>query len=584
MADQSSQAAKLGKKPGLFSVLTPYRGIISLLIVFSVFANLLNLVLPKVISRGIDAFVTGHWILKTTAIEFLIVAICMAIFGTLLSVVQTYASERVARDLRQQVSAKISRQTFAYIQEVTPAKILTNLTSDIDSIKLFVSQAIVSIISSLILILGSSIILFTINWRLALAVLTIIPVIGGTFSFVLSKVRVLFGRSREIIDWLNKVINESILGASLIRVLDSKRREADKFESANIDATNTGLKILKMFAALIPLITFVASIGTLIILAFGGHLIIQGAMTFGDFAAFNSYVALFIFPIFVIGFMSNVIAQATASYDRIGAILNADEVPETGTLTNALRGDVDVRDLVVTYGEKSVIKHVTFSIKGGTRTAIIGPTAAGKTQLLYALVGLFKPSTGTIQYDGQTLETYEKDAFYRQVGFVFQDSAIFNLSLRENIAFSDSVKDEDLKKAIDTAELQGYIESLPNGLNAVVSERGTSLSGGQKQRIMLARALALNPRILLLDDFTARVDRQTEERILSNVKENYPDLTLISITQKISSVEDYDQIILLMEGEVLATGTHAELMKSSPEYVQIYTSQQSTNHYELHAE
>lgn len=158
---------------------------------------------------------------------------------------------------------------------------------------------------------------------------------------------------------------------------------------------------------------------------------------------------------------------------------------------------------------------------------------------------------------------------------------MFNMSIRENIAFSDTVTDESLAKAIATAELKDFIDALPDQLNTIVSERGNSLSGGQKQRIMLARALAVNPKILLLDDFTARVDTNTEKRILENIQQNYPGLTLLSITQKIASVEHYDKVILLMEGEIIAEGTHQELLKSSPEYVQIYNSQQSTSNYEL---
>jgi ATP-binding cassette subfamily B protein len=163
---------------------------------------------------------------------------------------------------------------------------------------------------------------------------------------------------------------------------------------------------------------------------------------------------------------------------------------------------------------------------------------------------------------------------------VFQDATMFNLTLRENIGFSKTVTDDDLAKAIATAELRAFIDTLPQGLETMVAERGTSLSGGQKQRIMLARALALNPRVLLLDDFTARVDAATEARILENVQRNYPGITLLSVTQKIAPVQDYDQIVLLMEGEVLATGTHAELLDTCPEYVQIYDSQRSTHHYE----
>jgi ATP-binding cassette subfamily B protein len=155
------------------------------------------------------------------------------------------------------------------------------------------------------------------------------------------------------------------------------------------------------------------------------------------------------------------------------------------------------------------------------------------------------------------------------------------MSLRENIAFSNKVTDESLKKAISTAELTDFIDSLPEGLNTVVSERGTSLSGGEKQRIMLARALAINPKILLLDDFTSRVDRQTENKILCNLENNYPGLTLISVTQKIAPVRHFEQIILLMEGEIIASGKHKELKESSPEYAQIYSSQKSTHHYEL---
>src|SRR5262249_49760225 len=213
-----------------------------------------------------------------------------------------------------------------------------------------------------------------------------------------------------------------------------------------------------------------------------------------------------------------------------------------------------------------------------------GPTAAGKTQLLYLLTGLLKPASGRIEYDGRGIDEYDQDSLHGQVGFVFQDSILFNLTLRENIAFSKTVGDADLRKAIATAELHDFIWTLPQQLDTVVSERGSSLSGGQKQRIMLARALALDPKVLLLDDFTSRVDAATERRILDNVHRNYPGITLLSVTQKSASVEDYEQIILLVEGEVLASGTHQQLMQTSPEYVQIYDSQRSTSHYELHAE
>ena len=376
------------------------------------------------------------------------------------------------------------------------------------------------------------------------------------------------------------MINESILGSSLIRVLNAQQQEYEKFLTANTNAKDLGIKILRVFASAIPLITFLSSLATIIILTLGGHLVIIGQMTLGDLAAFNSYLSLLIFPILIIGFMSNAISRAGASYARIATVLNAPETPETGTLQTKLRGNIHVNHVSLRYGETNVLKDVSFTIKGGTRTAIIGPTAAGKSQLLQVMTGLLDSTSGEVCYDEHPIKEYDVATFHKQVGFVFQDSSIFNLTLRENIAFSESATDESLKKAIETAELQDFIQTLPQGLETIVSERGTSLSGGQKQRLMLARALALNPKILLLDDFTARVDAQTEQRILANVQKNYPDLTLISITQKIAPIQSYDQVILLMEGEVLATGTDAELMEGCPEYVQIAESQRTTTEYE----
>jgi len=572
-----------GKKrsPGVFSLLKPYKGLVTLLVLFALISNGLNLWLPRLIGQGIDDYNNGSFSYQSMITTFTIVAVIIFIFSCLQSVVQTYASEMVARDLRMRIAEKISRQSFAFIEEVNPSKLLTNLTSDVDSIKLFVSQAIVSIVSSLFIIIGASVLLLGINWKLGLTIIAIIPIIGGAFYLVLRKVKALFKKSREIIDWLNKVINESILGSALIRVINSQQLEYDKFFDASSKAKDIGLTILRMFAWLIPIIVFTANMAGLTILALGGHYVITGSMTLGDFAAFNSYLALLIFPILVIGFMSNVIAQATASFGRISTVLDTEDLAAAGIVTANLSGAIELADVSVNYGQKTALKAISFKIEPGAKIAVIGPTAAGKTQLLYLLTGLIPAGSGEVLYDGLPIQDYQPETFHSQVGFVFQDSILFNMSIRENIAFSDTVTDESLERAIATAELKDFIDALPNGLNTKISERGLSLSGGQKQRIMLARALAVDPKVLLLDDFTARVDNQTETKILNNITRNYPALTLVSVTQKIAAVEHYQQIILLMQGEMLAAGTHTELMENSPEYVQIFNSQQSTSNYEL---
>lgn len=569
------------KAPSVFAILGRYRTWVTGLVLLAIAANVLTLFLPKFIAGVIDSYIHGEFDLFAFAIKFGSFSVGIFLFTYLQSIVQVYASERVARDLRMELVSKISRQNYRFIEERDPSKLLTNLTSDIDSIKLFVAQAIVSLVSSAVIIIGVIIILLSINWKLALAVLTIIPVIGGTFFVILGMVRALFLQSREVIDRLNKVINESILGSALIRVLNAENFEHQKFGDANDKARSVGISILKLFSFMIPVVTFTSSIGALIVMTLGGYYVTVGTMSLGSFAAFSSYIIILIFPILVIGFMSNVIAQAGASYVRIHAVLSLPDEKEAGTRVASLSGSIQLKHVSILYGEKHALRDVSLTITPHSKTAILGPTAAGKTQLLNVLTGLTTPAKGSVEYDGVELGQYERASFYSQVGIVFQDSVLFNTTVRENIAFNTTVSDASLTKAIQTAELMDMIDALPERLETVVTERGTSLSGGQKQRLMLARALALEPKILFLDDFTARVDGETERKILENIKMNYPDITLISITQKIAPIKNYDQIILLMEGELLAHGTHEELMRMTPEYVQIYDSQRSTNTYEL---
>jgi ATP-binding cassette subfamily B protein len=581
--DRSRQRRQEGtiQNGGLFSLLGPYRGMVILLIIMALAGSSINLLIPKIIAHSIDAFSANRFSPGRVITEFLVAAAGIFLFTFLQSILQTFSAEKVAKDYRNKLADKISRQSYSFILKSNPSKLLTNLTSDMDSVKMFVSQAFVTIISSLFVITGAAVLLIMINWKLAIAVLLIVPIIATAFFIVFRKVRVLFRRGREVIDALNRIINESIMGSALIRILNSQQPESQKFLEKNLESRDLGLSIVRLFSVLIPIIMFVSNLAVVTILALGGHFVVNGSLTLGNFAAFNSYLVMLIFPVMMIGFMSNIIASATASYGRIKQVLDEPPPIETGTINTDIRGDIFVKNVSLSYGEKPILKNISFSVRAGSKIAIIGPTAAGKSQLLYLLTNLIPPGSGAIEFDGISIEKYSREVFHSQIGFVFQDSVIFNMSLRENIAFNDIVTEGSLKKAIETAELTDFIESLPEKLETVVSERGTSLSGGQKQRIMLARALALNPKILLLDDFTSRVDRKTENKILCNIENNYPAMTLISVTQKIAPVRNFDQIILLMEGEIIASGKHKDLKESSPEYIQIYSSQKSTRHYEL---
>jgi len=286
---------------------------------------------------------------------------------------------------------------------------------------------------------------------------------------------------------------------------------------------------------------------------------------------------MLIVPIFMLGFVGSGLSRSIASLNRIFVVLDEEPPRDSGTLRRSIRGDIVFDAVTLNFGNRSVLKNISFSVKAHTKTAIIGPTASGKTQIVNLLSRLIRPQEGSVLIDGADIFQYDADTLYRQLGVVFQDSIIFSTTVRENILFRRGLSEKALQKAIDVAALHDVIAALPNGLDTVMSERGGNLSGGQKQRLTLARALALDPAVLILDDFTARVDIATEQRILAAIEQSYPDITLISVTQKIEPIRNYDKIIVLMEGDLIAHGTHAELLKKSFEYRQIFDSQQSVH-------
>ena len=377
-------------------------------------------------------------------------------------------------------------------------------------------------------------------------------------------------KAQGAIDWLNKVINETITGAALVRLLDAHRDEDAKFVAANTEARDISLKILRLFAWLIPIIMFCTNVATLLILVLGGRFVISGAMSLGDFTAFNSYLSILIFPVIMIGFMSNVIAQSTASYGRISGVLAAPPPAARGTVTAPIRGDITVSHITVKAGERETLRT---SAAGGGRheAAVIGPTARASRSLYY-----WRACSAGVRHGpcGRNLNEHDNR---RSTGRSRSspDATLFNRrSARTSVSAgrrrTPIWQRRSRRRAFASAPAAGVTLSSPT----------REPPGGQKQRIMLARALALNPRVLLLDDFTARVDATTERKILENVRTNYAGVTLVSVTQKIAPVQDYDQIVLMMEGEVLAAGTHEELLDTCPEYAQIHESQRSTSHYE----
>lgn len=546
------------------------------LIVVVIAVNLMNLAIPRITGDLIDTFD------KQGSIENIVLigigGLLISLFGLrfLQSILSWFVARSFARDIRDALAEKISKQSFAYINKVSHSKLLTNFTSDVDEIKTLVSQGLVQIFASLVLIVGSAILMFTINWKLALLSLSIIPVVVFLFQIIFARIGKMFKKSREVIDGLNRIIGESVVGAALVRVLFAFDYERTFFNESNKEARKVGIQILSLFGSLVPLINFLSSASIVIIVWFGGRDVIEGVMTVGEFTAFYGYLSSLVFPIIILGFISNSVARSFVSYGRIYEVLSSKVVDVEKGVKDTYLGAFSFKNVSLSLGGRTILKNISFDVAPGTRTAIIGPTAAGKTQIMYLLAGLRDADDGEILFDGKHVSHFDREHLFSQIGLVFQDHVIFNASIKENVTFNEDIDPDLFEKALETAEIDRFVSSLSEGLDTRVSERGDNLSGGQKQRLSLARALAQNPKLLLLDDFTARVDFATEKRILDNIKINYPKLTMVSITQKIASIEDFDRIIFVIRGEIVAQGTHKELMEKSFEYKQLYLSQQST--------
>jgi ATP-binding cassette subfamily B protein len=566
---------KKGNK-GIFKEIKPYLGLLGLLLLVALINNGLNLWLPKITSGAIDSFSGKNFEISKIVYEMAGVSVIIFIFAVGQSFLQTFLAETVAKNMRERLVNKISEQDFGFVNKMTPEKLLTIMTSDVDNIKQAMTMGLVQIFSSAVLVVGSAVMLLRINVKLGLMVLAIVPIVGLVFFNLFGHIRSFFKRAQAVLDRLNKVIKESIVAAGLVRIINSQNKEIEKFNDQNNQARDLGLSIMKLFSGLIPTIGLLANSTVILILLVGGKLILAGEFTVGDLTAFNTYVSMLIFPMIMLGFISNMIARAMTSYQRIEEVLNFEGKDDFGDVDKEIKGKVEFKNVSLSFGQKQVLKEVSFEIKPGSKTAILGPTAAGKTQIFYLMSGLMNPNSGEILIDDVPVKKYCQKCLSGQLGLVFQDSSLFNLTIKENINFQNKEDEINLKKAIETAALDDFIKTLPEGLETKITERGSNLSGGQKQRLTLARALAVNPKILLLDDFTARVDRSTEKDIFARLKKNYGDITQVLITQQIASVEDFDQIILIMDGEVLAKGTHKELLKNSPEYQQLYSLQMST--------
>jgi ATP-binding cassette, subfamily B, bacterial len=529
----------------------------------------LSLAIPNITGELIKSMEIGRpdwgwiWTLSYIIAVLLVIEVASIILSAIFR-------EKVGYNLRAKVMDKLTTQSYTKVNNIGIGQIITLFGSDIDNVKNIMAGELVLSVKAMLLFVGALVLIFATNWKLGLIAFVSLPVIVAAFAWIFKSVTKYFKLSQENQTDLNNAISQNIYGSNLVRVQNSQEWETRKFNQLTNESKNIGYKIIEAFSSLIPIINTISSWTTFGILYFGALTYIAGQIKLGDINAYISYYALLTAPIFIIGFNSQGIARLGVSLKRINELLGSEEESQTGTIKKPIKKGFVVKDLNLEYAGKQVLKDINFSIPVGKKTAILGPTGAGKSLLINLLTGMIQPTSGEIMIDDKPLGEWDQDYIKDRITTVYQESLIFSGDLKQNVALNRKWDDTKYATAMSTATLE-KLDKDKGG----VSELGANLSGGQKQRLTLARALYNDPQFLLLDDFTARVDKTTENTIQSRLAANYPNSTIVSISQNISTIQDYDQIILIMEGEILMIGTHTELLKSSPEYRQIQASQQT---------
>ncbi len=551
-----------------------------------------NLVTPRLIQVLIDRGITGKDLPLILWMALGLVA--LALGRSLFQFAQGYLSERasqgVAYDLRNALYAKIQGLSFSYHDRAQTGQLLTRATNDVELVRMFTGMGFLQFLNSVVMLVGSLVLLFAMNWRLALVAVVILPLVLGLFSVFGLKARPMFSRVQKKLSALNTILQENLAGVQVVKAFAREPFEAERFGKSNWELLEEFLKVGRLMAFLFPTLFLVFNLSTLAVYWYGGFQVIGGNLTVGQLVAFNTYLMMVMMPVGVLGMIATMISRAAASAERVFEILDAQsevaDAPDAQPLL-PLEGRVAFEDVRFRYfacGERRrtagsgedewVLDGVSFVAEPGQTMALLGATGSGKSTVINLIPRFYDVSEGRITVDGHDVRDVTIDSLRSQIGIVLQEATLFTGTIRDNIAFGKpEATVEKIVAAAKAAEAHEFIMGFPDGYDTEVGERGVTLSGGQKQRIAIARALLLDPRILILDDSTSSVDFSTEERIQQALDELMKGRTSFVIAQRISTVLNADQILVLDRGRIVARGTHEELMESSPIYAEIYYSQ-----------
>ena len=522
---------------------------------------------------------TAESVLITAALIIIAFAAMRGVFSFVQAFMAETTSQGVAFDFRNEIFAKIQRLSFSYHDRNQTGQLMIRATDDVEKVRLFIAQGLVLAAQAFLLLGATLIILLLTNWRLTLSIIWVLPIALVLFMVFGAISQPLFVQVQIRLSRLNTILQENLAGIKVVKAFAREHHEQSRFSDAALDLYRQQLKISRTFSFLFPIVFLTAQIGQAVILYAGGSQIIEGTLQLGQYQSFSLYLIYVFFPVGQLGFIVSLMAQASASASRIFEILDAqsDVTDKPGAVElPPIQGQVTFKDVSFRYfnSGESVLSHVSFTAEPGQTVALLGATGSGKTTIINLIPRFYDVSEGQVLIDGYDVRDVKLSTLRSQIGIVLQETNLFSGTIRENIAFGRPNAPMDaVIEAAKAASAHDFIMSFPQGYETLVGERGATLSGGQKQRIAIARALLLNPRLLILDDSTSSVDLVTEYRIQKALDLLMQGRTSFVIAQRISTVLNADLILVLDKGRVVASGTHEQLMEQSPIYAEIYHSQ-----------
>jgi len=545
--------------------------------------SMTDLLVPRQLQTIIDEGIANDDI--GIVIRSSLLMIGLALGSMVLAFVNTILAARIsegfAADLREKAFANIQTFSFANLNKLQTSELLVRLTSDINIVKSSVMMTVRMLFRVPLLLVGSLIMLISTSPKLALLLLFLLPAILVLVGILSTKARPLFRKVQEKLEKVNNVLHENIAGVRLVRAFVRSDHEQKRFQAVNEDLTQTSTKVHRLMSTLMPSMILVLNLGVVALLWFGGNMVIDGALTTGQIVAFVNYLHMIIFPILMLGMILPQYYAAMASMDRVMEVIETKPTvvyPE-GSSRHITEGRVTFENVSLDYdGEEDehvpVLQGINFTANPGEMVAILGATGSGKTSLINLIPRFYDPTQGRVLIDGVDVREVSQSELRRNIAVTLQNAILFSGTVAENIRFGrPEASDGEVIAAAKAAQAHDFIMEKENGYQAAVGQRGMNFSGGQKQRLAIARALCVNPRILILDDSTSSVDVETEAEIQIALEVLMEGRTSFVVAQRISTVLRADKIIVLMNGRIAAEGTHAELIESSLIYQAIYHSQ-----------